>query len=179
VLVAFPGRAGVSAAARAAIGAASGAPRRRALRLSWAILLCLLVGLVALRSTAAAQDLPPSIFQHKLEVRLVGYLDARTETVRPWRQLVVRLVGTPGEERQFALTDVIVISGDASGIGLIEGLLPTRPNLFVAGDKEVIHDIAASTPDQRLKITGFIASGSRWFLVYRFEREDGSVETDR
>jgi len=176
VLVAFPGKTGVSAAARGTIGGAPDGARRRALRPPGATLLCLLVGLVALRSTAAAQDLSPSIFQHKIEVRLVGYLDARAETVRPWRQLVVRLVGTPGKEREFALTDVIVVSGDASGIGFIEGLLPTRPNLFLAGDKELIHDIAASTPDQRLKITGFIASGSRWFLVYRFEREDGSAE---
>jgi hypothetical protein len=142
---------------------------------AWIVFALLFLGLMIPGSTAPAQDFHPGILEHKLEVRLVGYLDRKAEEVHPWRELVVRIVGTSGNERNFALTDVIVVSGDASGIRLIEGLLPTRPNLFIAGDKDVLRDIASSSPDDLLKITGFIAFGSRWFLVYRFEREGGSA----
>jgi len=117
--------------------------------------------------------MPPSIFQQKLYVRLEGYLDAPTEKVHPWRQLTVRLVGTPGEYRQFALTNIIVLSGNGSGFGLIEQLMVTKPNLFIAGHRRAIEDLASAPPDRFLRIKGTIAFGSRWFYLDQVEREEG------
>jgi hypothetical protein len=136
----------------------------------------LLVLAVASSTAARAQTMAPSIFEHKLEVRLEGYLDGRTEVVRPWRQLVVRLVGTTGNERHFALTNIVVVSGNGTGFGLLEAFSPTRPNLFIAGDKDLIGQISASGPDELLKITGFVAFGSRWLLINRVEREAPNTE---
>jgi len=125
---------------------------------------------LALAGAAGAFE-PPTILQQKLHVRLEGYLDAPAEKVHPWRELEVRLAGTSEGTRHFALTNIVVISGDGSGFGLLEQIAPTRPNLFLAGDKDVIGRIEEARPDEVLKISGFIAFGSRWLLVDRVERE--------
>src|SRR5262249_42283545 len=146
---------------------------RRAISRTRAVRRRAVLGLLGMLALAAlfvptgvrSGPVPPSIFEQKLYVRLEGYLDAPTEKVHPWRPLTVRLVGTPGENRQFALTNIIVLSGNGSGFGLIEQLMVTKPNLFIAGDRHAIDGLASAPPDQFLRIRGSISFGSRWFVL--------------
>jgi hypothetical protein len=66
-----------------------------------------------------------------------------------------------------------VLSGDLVGLDVLAEVAPYTPSMTVAGPKELLERLAASSPDRALVLTGYYRRGARILMLSAVEPAKG------
>ncbi len=133
------------------------------------------VMILLLGASAYAQDQhSPIIPQLKPLVKLVGFLNA---TPAPTNVQPILTLKLPGDEKRytFLLTDMKVMAGPLrTAESILSEVKPYTPNFRIRTSQEIVAQIAAAKPTERLTILAEYSQIDRALQIQSFEKsEDG------